>query len=133
MLEYKEIEGIDAKTYAGKAALAVKTKARGILGDDLLIFSLIDFVNFMQINNVLASNGIFITEKNKEEKYIQIIESGNEELIEILEEYINLLDNIKVIQKKKNEYNKIIEDLRNLQNYDEIQAVNSIVESYLRR
>ena len=45
MDKYTEIEGIDASTYAGKAALAVKTKARGIMGDDLLIFKLVDFTS----------------------------------------------------------------------------------------
>lgn len=130
---YEEVEGINAETYAGKAALAVKTKVRGILGDDLLTFTLLDFVSFMQLNNEFASKGIFITEKNKEEKYIEIIETGNEKLIEKLENYITLMDNIKIIQNKKNEYTKIIEDLQHLHNYDDVNAVNSIIEGYLRR
>ena len=75
-----EIEGIDASTYAGKAAKACKTKVRGIMGDDLLIFTLIDFVSFMELNNKFASKNIFITETNKEEKYIEIIETGDESL-----------------------------------------------------
>ena len=130
---YEEIEGIDTKTYAGKAALAVKTKVRGILGDDLLTFTLLDFVTFMQLNNAFAAKGIFITEKNKEEKYIEIIETGDENLIQDLEQYIMLLDNIKMIQKKKEEYCQVIDNLKHVQNYDDAQAVNNIVESYLRR
>jgi hypothetical protein len=47
--KYTEVEGIDASTYAGKAALAVKKKARGILGDELVIFTLVKFVQFMQL------------------------------------------------------------------------------------
>jgi archaellum biogenesis ATPase FlaH len=130
---YEEIEGIDTKTYAGKAALAVKTKVRGILGDDLLTFTLLDFVTFMQLNNAFATKGIFITEKNKEEKYIEIIETGDENLIQDLEKYIMLLDNIKMIQRKKEEYCQVIDNLKHVQNYDDTQAVNNIVESYLRR
>lgn len=130
---YKEVEGINTDTYAGKAALAVKTKVKGILGEDLLMFTLIDFISFIQINNKFASNNIYITDQNKEEKYIEIIESGNEHLIEDLEKYITLLDNIKEIQKKKDEYSKIIEQLQLLQNYDDVNTVNLIVEEYLRR
>lgn len=130
---HKEIEGIDANTYAGKAAYAVKTKVRGILGDDLLTFTLLDFVTFMQLNNEFANKGIFITEKNKEEKYIEIIETGDEKLIQDLEKYIILLDNIKIIQKKKEEYSEVIDNLKHIQNYNDIDTVNSIVESYLRR
>lgn len=130
---YEEVEGIDSNSYAGKAAKAVKTKVRGILGDDLLTFTLLDFVTFMQLNNSFAAKGIFITEKNKEEKYIEIIETGDETLITELEKYIILLDNIKVIQKKKEEYADIIEKLKHLSNYNDVESVNTIVESYLRR
>lgn len=129
----EEVEGIDTNSYAGKAALAVKTKVRGILGDDLLTFTLLDFVTFMQLNNGFAAKGIFINEKNKEEKYIEIIETGDENLIQDLEQYIMLLDNIKLIQKKKEEYCEVIDNLKHIQNYDDVQAVNNIVESYLRR
>ena len=129
----EEVEGIDVETYAGKAAKAVKTKVRGILGDDLLTFTLLDFITFMQLNNAFANKGIFITEKNKEEKYIEIIETGDEKLIEQLEQYIILLDNIKGIQKKKEEYVGIIEQLQQLNDFNDVSAVNNIVESYLRR
>lgn len=132
-MKYEEIEGIDSKTYAGKAAYAIKTKARGIFGDDLLTFTLIDFVTFMQLNNKFASKGIFITEDNKEEKYIEIIETCDEDLISDLEKYIFLLDSLKVIQNKKDEYTEIINSLKYLQDYNNIEEVNKIVENYLRR
>lgn len=128
-----EIEGINFDSYAGKAALAVKTKARGIFGDDLLIFELLDLITFMLLNNKLANKGFFITEENKEEKYIEIIETCDESLIEDLEKYIFLLDKIKIIQNKKNEYDNIIESLKYLSNYDDRESVNSIIEEYLRR
>lgn len=132
-MSYKEIEGIDAKTYAGKAALAVKTKARGIMGDDLLIFTLLDFVSYMQLNNKFATEGIFITESNKEECYIKIIETGKESLIKDLERYIELGDNIKRIESQKQEYNQIIDKLRLLSDHNDESSVNGIIEEYLRR
>jgi hypothetical protein len=130
---YKEIELIDASTYAGKAALACKTKARGIMGDDLLIFKLLDFVSFMVLHNKFASRGIFITDNNKEECYIKIIESGHDDLIVDLEKYIIYLDNIKDIEKYRNEYQSIINNLQVLEDYNDEIKVNSIVEEYLRR
>lgn len=132
-MNYTEIEGIDGSTYAGKAAKAIKTKARGIMGDDLLIFRLLDFVSLMMLNNKFASKGIFITDDNKEECYIKIIETGDEQLIVDLEKYIALTDAIKTIEKQKEEYNKIISSLQLLTDYNNVEAVNSIVESYLRR
>jgi hypothetical protein len=130
---YKEVEGIDASTYAGKAALAVKTKARGIMGDELLTFKLVDFVSFMLLQNKFADKGIFITEANKEQCYIKIIELGEESLIVDLERYINILDSIKVIEKQKEEYTDIISKLKTLSDYNDADKINSIIEEYLRR
>jgi len=132
MEKYKEIEGIDSSTYAGKAAKACKTKARGIMGEDLLIFNLMDFISFMMLNNKFCDKGIYITENNREESYIKIIELGDEELIEDLEKYIKLRDDIKSIQAKKEQYCKIIDKLKNLNDYNDEESVNTIVESYLR-
>jgi len=133
MDNYKEIEGIDASTYAGKAVKAVKTKARGILGDDLLTFTLIDFVTLMMLNNKFLSKGLAITDDNKEECYIKIIELNDETLITDLEKFINLKDEIKLIEEKKNEYNNIVNKLKLLSNLNDELAVNAIVEEYLRR
>jgi hypothetical protein len=132
-MNYEEIEGIDAKTYAGRAAKAVKTKVRGIMGDDLLIFKLIDFVSIMMINNKFLSKGIVITDDNKEECYIKIIETGDESLITELERYLTLKDDIKKIEADKAEYSAIISKLQLLSDYNDSDAVNTIVEEYLRR
>lgn len=131
--KYKEVAGIDASTYAGKAALAVKTKVRGILDGGLLTFHLIDYVSFLQLNNKFLDIGIHITEENKEECYIKVIEMDRPELIDDLEKYIDLRDNLKDIEKKKDEYTSIIEKLQNMSDYNDQDAVNTIVEEYLRR
>jgi len=133
MKNHIEIEGIDASTYAGKAAAAVKVKARGILGDDLLNFNLINFVSFMLIHDKFMSKGIVITDDTKEECYIKIIELGDEKLIDDLEKYINLKDNITRIEKQKEEYDSVIAKLQNLSNKNDEIAVNSAVEEYLRK
>ena len=133
MTNYEEVEGIDTSTYAGKAAKAVKTKVRGIMGDDLLSFMLVDFVAFMMLNTEFASRGIFITDSNKEECYIKIIESGDEGLINKLEKYLSLRDSIKKVEQHKADYSSVIEALQLLPDYNSVEAVNAIVEEYLRR
>jgi hypothetical protein len=133
MEKYKEVECIDSSTYAGKAAAACKIKVRGIIGDDLLTFKLLDFISIMLINNKFLDRGIIITDKNKEECYIKIIETGDEYLINDLEIYLSLKDNIKRLEEQKKEYTGIISKLQSLTNYNDRDAVNSIVEEYLRR
>lgn len=129
----KEIEGIDASTYAGKAAKACKTKVRGIMGDDLLTFTLLDFVSLMMLNNKFLDKDIIITDDNREECYIKIIEMGDDSLIDDLEHYINLRDSIKEIEKNKTEYHNVIHQIKQLTDYDNQVGVNSVVEEYLRR
>jgi hypothetical protein len=132
-MKYTEVENIDATTYAGKAAAAVRVKARGIMGDDLLIFYLMDLVKFMILSNDFMSKGIFITDDNREECYIKIIEMGDESLIQKLEDYLNMKDSINIIQKKQEEYKKIIVQLQELEDKNNESEVNQIVEEYLRR
>lgn len=128
-----EVEGIDATTYAGKAAAACRTKVRGILDGGLLSFMIVDFVNFMLLHNKFLTRNIIITEDNKEECYIKVIEMGEESLIEDLEKYINLKDKIKTVESKREEYYAIITKLQNLADKNDRTTVNSIVEEYLRR
>ena len=126
----EQVEGLDTSTYVGKAALAVKTKVRGIMGDNLIVFTLLDFVSFMNLNNKFASLGIFITNDNREESYIKIIELGDPVLIDDLETYINLKDSLALIEDKKKEYYDIINLLKDSTSDDE---VNSIIKEYLKR
>ena len=132
-MNYKKVEEIDGSTYAAKGALACKKKARAIMGEELLIFHLVDFVTFIELNNKFMDLGIHITDDNKEECYIKIIEQDNPKLIDDLETYINLKDEIKMIREKKEEYQKIISKLQNLDDFNDENAVNNIVEDYLRR
>lgn len=133
MTKYVEVEGIDASTYAGKAAMAVKTKLRGILGDDILTVKLIDFVTYINLNNRFSSKGIFITDNNKEEAYIKIIETGDETLITDLETFITIKDSLADLEAKKAEYTGIINKLTMLTDKNDEAAVNGIIEEYLRR
>ncbi len=56
--------------------------------------SSLDILSFTVTNNKLCSEGFFITNENREEKYIEIIEKDDEKLIEALERYLVLLDNV---------------------------------------
>jgi len=131
--KYREIEGINADTYAGRAIMALKNKARGVMGDDLLTFYMVDFASFMILNNKFAAKGIFITDENKEEEYIKVIESGDMSLIEDLESYINLRDKVQSIESQKKEYTDIVNKLKMLEDPEDREAVNNVVEEYLRR
>ena len=131
--EYVEVETIPYTTYAGKAALACRQKFRGLMGEELIVAKLLDFITLMSLNNKFANIGIFITDQNREECYIKIIEMGDESLIIDLEKYISIKDSITMIENKKIEYLEIISSLQNLVDKDDEEKVNNIVREYLRR
>lgn len=53
--------------------------------------------SFIVLNNDLANAGYFITDKNREETYLSILETGDETLIQKLEDYLNFRDEIEKV------------------------------------
>lgn len=127
----KEIEGLPLDKYSGKAAAACRTKLRGVFGDSgFVMLHLMDVVMFMMLHDKLASKGYFITADNKDEMYIKILETGDVELFNILEKYIQYLSIMEVLQSKIDKYHEIIDQLK--LNIDGDQnTINSIVKDYL--
>lgn len=130
----REIEGVSTDTYAGKAIISLRTKLLGVLGDSgFLLLHLMDFVNFMILHDRFASKGIYITDENKEEKYIEILEMDDPTLLQDLEKYLSCLENFESINNKIYEYTSYIEKIKELENFDDIEAVNNIVGEYLKK
>lgn len=81
----------------------------------LYFASAIDFFDFMNASNELASLGYFITEKNREEKYLEIIESADEDLISMLEVYLenkDKLEKISYVYNKTRKFEKLVIDCK---------------------
>jgi hypothetical protein len=74
-------------------------RARVHMNNEMAMLKAFDFFEFTLCNNKLASHGIFIHEGNREEKYIEIINSGEEALIECLETYLNSWDTVSDVYK----------------------------------
>lgn len=56
------------------------------------VISLFGFARFIILNNYMADSGFFITDENREEKYLEIINTNDQELIGRLEEYLEVKD-----------------------------------------
>lgn len=77
--------------------------------------SLVDLVFYTDALMELADAGYFITDKNREDKYIEIIETGKEDLIDLLEEYLLHKDQITAIKWQRKEFNKHLKKLKSLE------------------
>lgn len=125
------IEGIDVNTYAGKALLACRNKFKGMFGDSGLIgMNLVVFAQMIQNHDYLASHGYFITEDNREDKYIEILEKDDPKLLDALEKYIGFLDSMQNLEHSIDVYKETVEKVKECDPED-VKSVNEAVKEYL--
>lgn len=93
-------ETTDPLSAAKNASVA---KVRMLVTPDLSKIAGMTLYSFMILNNELASRGFFITDGNREETYIRILEAGDDALIQMLEDYLNSrdeIDRVAVLERK---------------------------------
>ena len=95
-----------------KGILALKL--RDYINNRLDGFSTIDLVLYMDAKLDLADAGFVITDANREEKYLEILETGDEKLIDLLESYLIVKDDISAIKAHKKTYNEVTEQIKTL-------------------
>ena len=128
---FKSISNVDTNTPAGKAILKVRNKFRGIIGDSgFLLLNIVEIVKFMLLHDKFASLGIYITEENKEEKYIEILEKDDEKLLNDLEEYIETQERVSILVRAVDIYDKLIQKIKEVDENDE-EEINKIISDYL--
>lgn len=88
---------IDEPDELAKYKQQMKNRVFGIFSHLMASVSGLRLFKFFMSYSLLASNGYFITQENREEKYLEIINTGNEILIENLETYLDSFDFISPI------------------------------------
>lgn len=91
-------------------------------------FSLIPqyfYYRYSYLNNLFCSKGFFITELNREEVYIKILETEDEFLIEKLEELLKIID-------KLNHFEQIYQTYLNAQETLEVTEDENVMANILR-
>jgi hypothetical protein len=66
--------------------------ARTRMYERFTTLNVIVLFNYMEGNNILQDAGYNITDKNREEKYLEILETGKTDLIQNLEDYLEAKD-----------------------------------------
>jgi len=91
-----------------RIAKKAKQKLDGIVG----VSDLIHYIDFIDTNNILNSRGFFITDDNKEEKYLEILETDDEDLIDTLERFLVSKDKLGLVKTARIEFEDTIEKLK---------------------
>lgn len=90
--------------------------------------------NFTTINNKLGSKGYFITEENREQMYLAIINTEDDSLISELEKYLEALDNLNLVSSIYKKYTAFKDKLSQADSLAEIreltdQTITSLTDS----
>jgi hypothetical protein len=83
---------------------ATISKIRMLVTPDLAKISGFALYGFIILNNDLSNAGYFITNDNREEKYLEILETGDEKLIQKLEDYLNYKDEIEAVAQLERKF-----------------------------
>lgn len=95
-----------------KKEVYLKLKEKFLKFND--VETMTDVILYVDSLLTLADAGYFITDQNREEKYIEIIETEDENLIDLLETYLNIKDDIAKIKFNKKQFKLNIEKLKSL-------------------
>lgn len=105
-------------------------KVRMLVTPEMTKIACITMYGFIILNNDLVNNGFAITNDNREEKYLQILETGNEELIQKLEDYLNYKDEIESVAQLERKFSKYRTDIKQAQTPEQ---VNDLENAFLER
>ena len=79
------------------------------------------FFEFTILNNRLTSKGYSITEENKEEKYLEILETADESLISLLQSFLEVQAKIAEYQNLFDQFKKTMVDI------DETAEISEVI------
>ncbi len=98
----------------------VLNKAREYISTRLNAVSLFELYEFLVCNLDLIEKGFVITNKNRRKKYLDIVDAGDVETIDLLERLLNSKDKLESISGWYNQYRTFESDIYKLNNVDAI-------------
>jgi predicted transcriptional regulator len=79
----------------------IMLKAKDYLVSRAKPIDVLTYIEYIDINNDLLDKGFVITDENRQDKYIEILETGDEFLIDKLEVYLAIKDELTVVKSAK--------------------------------
>lgn len=126
-VEVIDLGETDALQESRNAAI---TKVRMLVTPEMSKASGLALYGFIILNNDLASAGYFITNENREEKYLEILETGDEKLIAKLEDYLNYKDEIEAVAQLERKFSAFRNEIRSAATVEEVKKIE---ERFLER
>lgn len=102
--------------------LMYKYNVRTELAKNTQMFPITLF-NYMKIGFELAGAGFFVTDDNREEQYLAIINTGDEKLIDNLSKYLDAYDDLSANSKYITIYNNAVKLIDSAKTVEELDTV----------
>ena len=102
-------------------------EARNLLGKRMDFEFTFDFFEMLLANNQLQAEGYVITNENREAKYLEIVNSGDEALLDKLRMYLDTFDRLNVHLAYYSQY-KVLK--KALEMAASVEDVNDALEEY---
>lgn len=112
---------------ARSASLA---KVRMLITPELSKISGLALYGFTVLNNDMIAAGFVITKSNREEKYLEILETGDEELINKLEDYLNYKDEIERVAQLERKFSTFQKAINNATEEEVGELENKFLEDF---
>lgn len=101
------------------------TKAYDRFGATASKTSMLKHYMYFSTAILLAEKGFLITDENREEKYLEIINTADEFLLKTLEDYLEARDNLAELSLSYREFQVYITKLRSAENDEELEKAVS--------
>lgn len=125
--EFRVID-TDIENILADAQNAALVKVRMLVTPQIAQIAGLTMYGFIVLNNDLIDAGYAFTNNNREEKYLEIIETGNEALITKLEDYLKYrdeIDRVAALERKFSAYKQ------NVQTASTVEEVKKLEEDFL--
>jgi len=133
-------EEIDIEDEDIKNEYIFETKKRDLLKNVLNkwfpmynIFDIINIIKYLEYWGILFNAGFVVTDENKEDIFIEIIEKDDERLLNILEKFLESKDIFNKFNEKYTIYNKLLEafDYMSYWDFENLEeAIKALEDSY---
>ena len=125
--EFKIID-TDVENVLADAQSAALVKIRMLVTPQIAQIAGLTMYGFIVLNNDLIDAGYAFTNNNREEKYLEIIETGNEALITKLEDYLKYRDEIEKVAALERKFSAY---KQNVQTASTVEEVKKLEEDFL--
>lgn len=111
IVKISDIEVVNEELEKDEVKINIINDARFMIQQRFDTSIIFDFFTFIMKNNELAAEGFFITNENRDDKYLEIVNKNDEDLLNNLSDYLKAMDNLLRYQQYYNLFKSLSDRL----------------------